>query len=837
MHSKFCLSVAFGLSFIVCLVTSLCAAPAAAGVNRWTPIGPDGANVVALVIDPLTPSIAYAGTFGWGVLKTTDGGASWAPANGALANSDVTSLAIDPSAHSTVYAGTSAGVFKSADGGQSWVTANAGLDTSRGGINALAIGSGPPFTLYAATWGGVFKSIDGAASWTPINAGLSGLTPFVITIDPVSPSTIYVGVDDYQKYTRSGVYKSTDAGASWTSIYTTPVDFEGGQLSISAIAIDPLSPSRLYLALTFGDVVTSLDGGTTWSSLHAPISELWSLAIDPATPATLYAGTYSGTVFRTVDAGAHWAPTAGGLQGSGRINVLAFATTAPAMIFAGAEAGIFQSSNDAQSWKRLSLGVRNVAVYPLAVDPTTSSTIYTASGGAIRKTTDGGVHWTDLGSGLSLRFVNLLAIDPASPATIYAGGFAFSPGDAPVFKSIDGGAHWVAASIGLPTSDIQALAIAPSLSSTLYVGENGAGVLKSVDAGLSWAKVNNGLTAVGIYVSALAVDPKNANNVYVATPATGIPDTDAKLFKSTDGAAQWRNIPFAVPSGAIITSLVIDPATPSTIYAAYSYGNAGNSGVFKSTDGGETWATAENGMSGTTSVAALAIDPSSPARIYAATDQGVFRSTDAAANWTPLNSGLPNGGASYLSVDRAGSFLRAATSAGLFEYQVSGPQSPGTVALIEYVHAAFGDYFITSIPSEISKLDSGAFAGWERTGFQFNAYAAPNANSAPVCRFLSTAFAAKSTHFYTPFPAECTALRANPKWLLESAVAFVIAVPKVDGSCTAGLTPVYRFYDKSRGGAPNHRYTTDLVVREQMIAQGWAPEGLGPDAVQMCSPP
>ena len=39
-----------------------------------------------------------------------------------------------------------------------------------------------------------------------------------------------------------------------------------------------------------------------------------------------------------------------------------------------------------------------------------------------------------------------------------------------------------------------------------------------------------------------------------------------------------------------------------------------------------------------------------------------------------------------------------------------------------------------------------------------------------------------------------------------------------------------------QGGAPNHRYTTDLAVRAQMIAKGWVPEGRGSNPVQMCSP-
>jgi hypothetical protein len=73
--------------------------------------------------------------------------------------------------------------------------------------------------------------------------------------------------------------------------------------------------------------------------------------------------------------------------------------------------------------------------------------------------------------------------------------------------------------------------------------------------------------------------------------------------------------------------------------------------------------------------------------------------------------------------------------------------------------------------------------------------------------------------------------------LLESDSAFYIAVPGADGSCATGLTPVYRLYNNGRNGAPNHRYTTNAMVRTQMVAEGWVPEGLGPDAVEMCSPP
>ena len=164
------------------------------------------------------------------------------------------------------------------------------------------------------------------------------------------------------------------------------------------------------------------------------------------------------------------------------------------------------------------------------------------------------------------------------------------------------------------------------------------------------------------------------------------------------------------------------------------------------------------------------------------------------------------------------------------------PATAPPVVLIEYIDATFGHYFITSNSDEITKLDNGTIAGWTRTGFQFNAYAVAPAGESPVCRFYSTAFAPKFPHFFTPFPAECKVVASNPNWLLESAAAFYAALPAVDGSCAAGSSPVYRLYNNGQGAAPNHRYTTDLHVRAQMIAQGWVPEGIGPDAVEMCSP-
>jgi hypothetical protein len=163
------------------------------------------------------------------------------------------------------------------------------------------------------------------------------------------------------------------------------------------------------------------------------------------------------------------------------------------------------------------------------------------------------------------------------------------------------------------------------------------------------------------------------------------------------------------------------------------------------------------------------------------------------------------------------------------------PAPPTKAQAIEYYYSAFDHYFVTADPTEISALDGGMFPGWQRTGEAFNVYSNASVDSASVCRFFSAAFAPKSSHFYTPDAGECSIVKQNGGWLLEGDVLSA-PVPDQTGNCPAGTQPVYRLYNNGEGAAPNHRYTTSLATRAQMIANGWVPEGYGPVGVIMCAP-
>lgn len=141
-----------------------------AGTNVWTSLGPEGANISSLTIDPQNPATLYAGTNG-AVFRSTDGGKTWLRSNPSYAAANIHALVLDPKNAGTLYAGTSSGVFKGTEAGTTWTLLNSGLPYPT--VKAVAIDPQTPETLYAGTWGdGVFKSTDAGKSWRAANSGL-----------------------------------------------------------------------------------------------------------------------------------------------------------------------------------------------------------------------------------------------------------------------------------------------------------------------------------------------------------------------------------------------------------------------------------------------------------------------------------------------------------------------------------------------------------------------------------------------------------------------------------------------------------------------------------------
>jgi len=202
----------------------------------------------------------------------------------------------------------------------------------------------------------------------------------------------------------------------------------------------------------------------------------------------------------------------------------------------------------------------------------------------------------------------------------------------------------------------------PGDPKTFYFGAVGGGVWKTTDAGTVWKPIFDAEPVASI--GAIAVAPSNPQLIYVGTGESDIRSSLSfgdGVYKSTDGGQTWKNI--GLHNSRHISRIVVDPANADVVYVAalgHAYGPNDERGIYKSSDGGVTWKQILN-KNAETGASDLAIAAGAPNVLFAGMwnarrpvwssyaplsgpGSGLYRSTDAGANWTQLaGNGLPDG--------------------------------------------------------------------------------------------------------------------------------------------------------------------------------------------------
>ncbi len=230
-------------------------------LGAWQSLGPGnvGGRTRALLIDPVNPDVMYAAAVAGGIWKTTNGGAAWLPLNDFLANIAVTSLALDASNPSTIYAGTGegyfnadglrgAGIFKSIDAGAHWTRLPATIsNTNFFFVNDIVVSPANGQHVYAATRTGVWRSLDGGTSWNQAivsngpNGG-NGAMDLVMRSDQAT-DYIFAAVGTFS---TSHIYRNTDAGGAgtWVDVYSEAA------MGRTSLAIAPSNQDVIYALAT-----------------------------------------------------------------------------------------------------------------------------------------------------------------------------------------------------------------------------------------------------------------------------------------------------------------------------------------------------------------------------------------------------------------------------------------------------------------------------------------------------------------------------------------------------------------------------------------------------------
>ena len=244
-----------------------------------------------------------------------------------------------------------------------------------------------------------------------------------------------------------------------------------------------------------------------------------------------------------------------------------------------------------------------------------------------------------------------------------------------IWRTDDAGRTWTPIFDQEQTGSIGALVVAPSNPNVVYAGSGeglqrpdlavGDGVYKSNDGGGTWTHL--GLRD-GQQISAIAVDPRNADRLFVAVLGHPYgPNSERGLYRSTNGGASFQRVLY-LDENTGAYDVTIDPRDPRVVYATLwaarqapweidaSFNIAG-SGVFKSADGGTTWVPLASGLPQRIGRAEIAIAPSESRIVYAyatmlGTGAAIYRSDDAGLHFTKRNDSpqIAHGGNDLASI-------------------------------------------------------------------------------------------------------------------------------------------------------------------------------------------
>jgi photosystem II stability/assembly factor-like uncharacterized protein len=305
--------------------------------ESWTKIS-DQINVESLAVDPRSRDRIYVGTWRQGI-RTEDGGGSWKLINnGMVLDTDMFSITVDDRNPDNVWVSTCGWVYNTRNRGDNWTRFRDGFNNRR--VHDIELDPCDRDSLFAGTVAGLYHSHDGGKTWYLVSD--ESLVVNTIALDPQRPNRVILGVEG------DGVYVSDNGAKSFTRACNGLHN-----LTITAMASDPVKARRVYAAVGFGGtsngIYQSDDAGATWIKLATKdMPPVLSLVVNADSDPKFVAGTERG--FFTSNDGSEWvqsAPVNAPLRAD---KVLRFNKT---RYFAATSEGVFTSRDAATSWYRL----------------------------------------------------------------------------------------------------------------------------------------------------------------------------------------------------------------------------------------------------------------------------------------------------------------------------------------------------------------------------------------------------------------------------------------------------------------------------------------------------
>jgi photosystem II stability/assembly factor-like uncharacterized protein len=651
--------------------------PAAVPGTTFVSLGPTNlaGRISAIAPHPTTIGTVYLGAADGGLWKTTNGGVSWTPLTDFINDLSVGAVAVAPSSPNVIYLGTGEGdagdtppgigLLKSTDGGATWLFPTSVITS---GFLSISVNPANPLDLLVGTAdGGGLRSTDGGSTWVQVISA-PGFITWNIVRNPANSQVLWCSTQDSSSY-QSVIQKSTDGGSTWvTQTAGIPPLFDR-----IALAVTPSNSSILYAATDeypYSHIFKSTDAGTSWTDLPGVYQSSDfqvgqylggqgfydnTIVVSPTNANTIIAGGVG--YIRSTDGGGTWSAIAPTYSVSVHVDAHDLRYQGSTLYIA-CDGGLWSSTDDFSSVVDRNTGLVTYQFYFIANDPADPMRLFggTQDQGVNRRPSTGGTSWQPLLTGDGFE----CAVNPDIPSVFYARD------QGNVYRTLFSGVTAPGFSDVTPPEWANGLVLDRASSSTLYVASSSR-LWRSTDGGDSWnplpTTTTDGSTWGGGFNAIDALGPR------VLAGSVGA------IFRSSDSGTTWASS--AVAGWA--NSLVIDYRNPGKVYLALADESPS---VYRSTDWGATWTAASNGLPAF-SAQVIRMDPTDAVTVYCGTDVGLYRSTDQGMSWAPFGAGLPNSSVNDLQISADGQRLRVGTHGrGAWELQVpSNGNNPPTAVI------------------------------------------------------------------------------------------------------------------------------------------------------------
>jgi photosystem II stability/assembly factor-like uncharacterized protein len=663
-------------------------------------IGPDGNRAIAVVGEPGNPLISYVGAASGGIFKTEDAGINWKPIFDQQDNSSIGALAIAPSKHSHVWAGTGEtflirpahaignGVYKSTDTGKTWK--NMGLQkTAR--ISRVIVDPADTNTVYVAALGnahtqqqerGVYKTTDGGKTWERIffvdqNTGCSDLA-----IDPQHPNILFAAMWQVDIKTwglksggpGSGIYKTSDGGKTWKPLRNSLPGGATHPVGKTSVDVAYSNPKIVYALIEdkAPALYKSEDGGESWKLMNLNHSMAQRapyytrVRVSPQDENRVY--TICVTVMQSNDGGKTFNGN-GDYRPGGDNHDMWFDPANAKRIMVAHDGCLNMTFNDGKTWSNINLPIAQM--YHVAVDDQIPYNVYgnRQDGYSYRgpsNSLQGSIPlglWQGVG-GCESGFAQP---DPVDNNIVWSGCY---DGGIDVFDLRTGHARdvraWPEAAYGWAPADVKyrwhwnfPMMISKHNHSKVLAGSQY--VHQTINGGQSWQIISpdlttndkthqqssggingdNLMTFDGCTLYSIAESPLKEGVIWTGS-------NDGQIYITTDGGGNWSNVTANIkglPQWGTICCIEPSGFDEGAVYIAVDLHQAGNFDpyIYKTSDYGNTWTLISNAIPKTNAsfVHQVREDPAKKGLLWAGTDNALYFSPDDGNNWTQIKNDLP----------------------------------------------------------------------------------------------------------------------------------------------------------------------------------------------------